>query len=83
MIGLCLRIWTTNITKQFETNAAQMKEMTAELSARIDDTQSANEAQQEIAWSRRPRETRRRGGTVTRIESSNRSLRSDWYRRNR
>ena len=38
VMGLMLRILTTNIGKQFETNAAQMREMKADLSARIDDT---------------------------------------------
>ena len=38
VIGLMLGILTTNIGKQFETNAAQMREMKADLSARIDDT---------------------------------------------
>ena len=38
VIGVMLRILTTNIGKQFETNAAQMREMKADLSARIDDT---------------------------------------------
>ena len=38
VMGLMLRILTTNISKQFETNAAQMREMKADLTARIDDT---------------------------------------------
>ena len=38
VMGLMLRILTTNIGKQFETNAVQMREMKADLSARIDET---------------------------------------------
>lgn len=33
-----LRILTTNTSKQFETNAAQMREMKADLNARIGET---------------------------------------------
>ena len=38
VIGLMLRILTTNIGKQFDSSGAQMKEMKADLSARIDET---------------------------------------------
>ena len=38
VMGLMLRILTTNVSKQFETNAAQMREMKSDLTARIDDT---------------------------------------------
>ena len=38
VMGLMLRILTTNISKQFETNATQMREVKADLGARIDDT---------------------------------------------
>jgi len=38
VIGLMLCILTTNIAKQFDSSGAQMKEMKADLSARIDDT---------------------------------------------
>ena len=38
VLGLVLRILTTNVTKQFEANAAQMTGMKADLSARIDET---------------------------------------------
>ncbi len=38
VMGLMLRILTTNIGKQFETNAAQMRDMKTDLGARIDDT---------------------------------------------
>lgn len=38
VMGLMLRILTTNISKQFETNATQMREMKADLTARIDET---------------------------------------------
>ena len=38
MIGRMLRILTTNIGKQFETNAAEMREMKVDRIARIDDT---------------------------------------------
>ena len=37
VMGLMLRILTTNIGKQFETNATQMKDVKADLGARIDD----------------------------------------------
>ena len=36
--GLMLRILTTNIGKQLDANAAQMKDMKTDLGARIDDT---------------------------------------------
>ena len=38
VMGLMLRIPTTNIGKQFETNAARMREMKADLTARINET---------------------------------------------
>ncbi len=38
VMGLMLRILTTNIGKQFDANTAQMKEIKADLTARIDDT---------------------------------------------
>ena len=38
VLGLVLRILMTNVTKQFEANAAQMTGMKADLSARIDET---------------------------------------------
>ena len=38
VMGLMLRILTTNIGKQFETNATQMRDVKADLGARIDDT---------------------------------------------
>ena len=38
VMGLMLRILTTNIGKQFETNGAQMRDMKTDLGARIDDT---------------------------------------------
>ena len=38
VLGLVLRILTTNVTKQFEANAAQMTGMKADLGARIDET---------------------------------------------
>ena len=38
VLGLMLRILTTNVTKQFEANAAQMTGMKADLSTRIDET---------------------------------------------
>ena len=38
VLGLVLRILTTNVTKQFEANAAQMTGMKADLSTRIDET---------------------------------------------
>ena len=38
VMGLMLRILTTNIGKQFATNAVQMREMKADLNARIDET---------------------------------------------
>ena len=37
-MSLVLRILTTNIGKQFETNATQMRDMKADLGTRIDDT---------------------------------------------
>ena len=37
VMGLMLRILTTNIGKQFETNATQMRDVKADLGARIDD----------------------------------------------
>ena len=36
VLGLMLRILTTNIGKQFETNTTQMREMKVDLGARID-----------------------------------------------
>ena len=49
VMGLMLRILTTNIGKQFDTNAAQMREMKADLGARIDDTnQRINETNKRI-----------------------------------
>ena len=36
VMGLMLRILTTNIGKQFETNATQMRDVKADLGARID-----------------------------------------------
>ena len=38
VMGLMIRGLTTNIAKQFETNGAQMRDMKADLGARIDDT---------------------------------------------
>ena len=38
VMGLMIRVLTTNIAKQFETNAAQIKDMKADLGTRIDDT---------------------------------------------
>ncbi len=38
VMGLMLRILTTNIANQFDAAAVQMREMKADLSARIDDT---------------------------------------------
>ena len=38
VMGLMIRVLTTNIAKQFETSAAQIKDMKADLGARIDDT---------------------------------------------
>ena len=38
VLGLVLRILTTNVTKQFEATAAQMTGMKADLGARIDET---------------------------------------------
>ena len=38
VMGLMLHILTTNISKAFETNAAQMREMKADRTARIGDT---------------------------------------------
>ena len=38
VMGLMIRILTTNIGKQFDASAAQMREMKADLSARLDDT---------------------------------------------
>ena len=38
VIGLMLRILTTNIGKQFDASATQMREVKTDLSARIDDT---------------------------------------------
>ena len=38
VMSLMLRILTTNIGKQFETNATQMRDVKADLGARIDDT---------------------------------------------
>ena len=40
VLGLMLRILTTNVTKQFEANAAQMTGMKADLNARIDDVKT-------------------------------------------
>ena len=37
VMGLMLRILTTNIGKQFETNATQMRDVKVDLGARIDD----------------------------------------------
>ena len=38
VIGLMLHLLTTNIGEQFDANAEQMREMKADLSARIDET---------------------------------------------
>ena len=38
VMGLMIRLLTTNIGKQFDASAAQMRGMKADLSARIDDT---------------------------------------------
>ena len=38
VMGLMIRVLTTNIGKQFDASAAQMREMKADLTARIDDT---------------------------------------------
>ena len=38
VMGLMLRILTTNINKQFETSGAQLREMKADLTTRADDT---------------------------------------------
>ena len=64
VIGLMLRILTTNISKQFETNAAQMRDMKTDLGARIDDTnQRIHDTNQQINGLRT--ETNRRFETLT------------------
>ena len=73
VLGLMLRILTTNVTKQFEANAAQMTGMKADLNARIDDVKTdlgkrIDDVKTELG--------RRIGETNERIDDTNRQIES-------